>query len=350
MNKVDYLIIGQGVAGTMLAFKAMERGKTFRVAGKELKKSSSYISSGIINPVTGRRIVKSWMIDTLLEEATYTYSKIGELLHENFITCSEITRLIADPEEENLWLSKMIDHKAFLDITEDAKYAKYFKDFLSAGKIRPALVVNIKKLLTRWEEFLKINHLLICQHVQPQDLLFKESGVEFGEYLFENVILADGHQGLSNNFFDFLPYKNAKGEVLHIRSALYKLKEMIKGATNIIPEDNDSYWVGSNYEWDAADNQPSEAGFNRIKKKLDGMVQFPYELISHKVGIRACSIDRKPYLGQHPQITKLWIMNGLGTKGISLAPYFSEHLLDHIEDGIPLMPEVDIARISTGKV
>ncbi len=346
MDKIDYLIIGQGIAGTMLSFNILERGNTCRVANTDLSMSSSYISAGVINPVTGRRSVKSWLIDQLLLAANTSYERIGELLNDNFITCHEITRLITDVEEENLWFSKVNDQQDFLDTVEDEmKYDPYFKNFRSIGKIKSAMVVDIKKLLIRWQEFLHTNHLLFDTLVKADQLKLSANGIQYKDCFFKNIIFADGYNGLSKHYFDFLPYKNAKGEVLHIKPDGYDLKEMIKSATNIIPENEHLYWVGSNYEWDSKDERPSKAGYDRIVKKLNSFTKFEYDVVDHTAGIRACSLDRRPYIGRHPDLENFWIMNGMGTKGVSLAPFFSVQLLDNIESGTPLMEEVDVKRV-----
>ena len=121
---------------------------------------------------------------------------------------------------------------------------------------------------------------------------------------------------------------------------------MIKGTSGIIPE-GDTFWIGSSYEWDSKSELPSKANYNRILKRFDQMSKFEYEIISHSAGMRACSVDRRPYIGRHPEIDAFWIMNGLGTKGMSLAPYFSLHLLNHIEENKPLIKTVDIKRMLT---
>jgi glycine/D-amino acid oxidase-like deaminating enzyme len=120
---------------------------------------------------------------------------------------------------------------------------------------------------------------------------------------------------------------------------------MVKASINIIPLKADQYWVGSNYEWDPKDDKPSEAIKENLISKLNRSVTFEYDVIDHKSAIRACTKDRKPYLGVHPDHSQLVIFNGLGTKGMSLAPYFAEHLFDHLEYNVPLMPEVDIKRV-----
>lgn len=345
MEKIDFLVVGQGIAGTTLSYNILNRHKTCHVVSDDISISSSYISAGVINPVTGRRIVKSWMIDELLESARKTYQGFAELLGENFVTSREITKLLSDVDEENLWLRKMDELPDFLAFDDDSeKYRQYFKDFRSVGKIKNALVVDIKKLLVKWEQFLQSRNLLIKVRIRPEELVSESEGIRFGGNLYNYVIFADGHSGISGYFFDFLPYKNAKGEVLHIRSGEYNLQEMIKGTSGLIPE-GDTYWVGSNYEWDSKTELPSKPNYDRILKRFQQMTDISFEFVSHSAGMRACSEDRRPYLGRHPEHSRFWIMNGLGTKGMSLAPYFSIHLLDHILLNAPLMHEVNIARI-----
>jgi len=343
----DFLIIGQGIAGTMLSFQALQRNKSFMVVDNSHNQSASLISSGVINPVTGRRIVKSWMVEELMEKAVKDYKAIEKILECPIIKFSSITRLLKDVEEENIWASKTLEEStSYLssDLNSD-NYQKYYKNFRSAGKIEPALVIDIEMLLNRWSEYLIINDKLIKVNIKPEDLQIQEDCVVFKDMQFSHVIFADGHSGISKYYFNFLKYENAKGEVLYIESDEYDLNEMVKSSINVIPLEDKVYWVGSNYEWNAIDDKPSEESKNQIINKLNRSAKFPYVIKDHKAAIRACTKDRKPYIGEHPDFPQLHLFNGLGTKGISLAPYFSSHLMDHIISGIPLMPDIDLKRL-----
>ena len=71
------------------------------------------------------------------------------------------------------------------------------------------------------------------------------------------------------------------------------------------------------------------------------------EVLEHEVGIRPTVIDRRPLLGKHPEFDNILIFNGLGTKGVMLAPYFAQHLVDFIEGNIlELEGEVNINRFN----
>lgn len=348
MNKIDYLVVGQGIAGTMASFEILKRGLSCKLVNTNIENSASYVSAGIINPVTGRRIVKSWLIDELFPFALKSYSEMGKLLDNDFIKAPEIYKLISDFDEENTWLLKANEPNSHLKNVEDDKtFHQYFKDFNIVGKINPALIVKIKVLLKAWAQYLLKIDCLIQENISPNDLQFLDDEIVYKDLKFNNVILADGHNGISNFYFNNLPYRNAKGEVLHIKSETYNLQHIVHGTTHIIPEENDTYWVGSNYGWDFKDDLPSKTTHDLLKEKLEKMVKFDYEIIDHVAAIRPCSHDRKPYIGRHSQHKNLWLLNGFGTKGISLSPYMSAHLIDHIENGTPLMPDVDIKRIKS---
>jgi len=56
-NHYDIIIVGQGISGTVLSNALMEQYQKVLVIDDGNKKAASKIASGVINPVTGRRIV-----------------------------------------------------------------------------------------------------------------------------------------------------------------------------------------------------------------------------------------------------------------------------------------------------
>ena len=102
--------------------------------------------------------------------------------------------------------------------------------------------------------------------------------------------------------------------------------------------------VGSTYNFH--DNEPvvTESSRKELEEKVNAITQFPYAVISQHWGIRPTTPDRRPILGEHPAMKSVFVLNGLGTKGVSLAPYFSEVLIRLTENRQSLNKEVDIER------
>jgi glycine/D-amino acid oxidase-like deaminating enzyme len=61
-------------------------------------------------------------------------------------------------------------------------------------------------------------------------------------------------------------------------------------------------------------------------------------------GVRLGSGDRRPLVGAHPHHSKIWLVNGLSTKGVSLMPWLAKETADALEGIKQLDPEIDIRR------
>ena len=77
MRKTEFLIVGQGISGTFLSWYLHKAGRSFIVIDNNDGSSSSRVAAGIINPVTGRRVVKTWMIDEIMPFAVNAYEEMG---------------------------------------------------------------------------------------------------------------------------------------------------------------------------------------------------------------------------------------------------------------------------------
>src|ERR1700733_7104712 len=81
----EVLIVGQGLAGTWLSWWLYQAGIPFNTIDKPDQDGASMRAAGLINPVTGRRMVTTWMIDELMSFAFGAYGEIGKFLNNTFI-------------------------------------------------------------------------------------------------------------------------------------------------------------------------------------------------------------------------------------------------------------------------
>lgn len=54
--------------------------------------------------------------------------------------------------------------------------------------------------------------------------------------------------------------------------------------------------------------------------------------------------DRRPVVGAHKDHPNLFILNGLGARGILNGNFFANHLYNHIENGLEILPEIQVDR------
>ena len=69
---------------------------------------------------------------------------------------------------------------------------------------------------------------------------------------------------------------------------------------------------------------------NELIEKIKESIDCNFEVIEHFAGVRPTVNDRKPLLGRHPIYSNLYILNGLGTRGVLLGPSMAKDLFDFI--------------------
>jgi len=106
----------------------------------------------------------------------------------------------------------------------------------------------------------------------------------------------------------------------------------------------DRYLVGSTYEWTDKTNTPTPEAKSELLEKLERLISCEFEVIDQRAGIRPTVVDRRPLVGQHPSHNSIYVLNGLGTRGVMIAPKAAKVLYKHLEQGVALEKEISIAR------
>jgi glycine/D-amino acid oxidase-like deaminating enzyme len=341
----DIIIVGQGICGTVLTSALMEQHQKVLVIDDGSKKAASKIASGVINPVTGRRIVKTWQIDTVMPAAVRMYQALEKKLGTSIVKQCNIINF--HPSEQM--------QKAFEDrIAEDPTYlstqplsntiAAAFDAPFGHTVIDPCWLIHLENLLHHCRQYLIEKNTLI------EDVFdFKKLGVTADQIVYKNytankIIFCEGAKGQNNPFFNQLPFAPNKGEALLVKINDLDSRFIYKKALSIVPWKDGIFWVGSNYEWDNYNDDPSPSFKEKTIAALNEWLTIPYEVIDHIAAIRPANTQRRPFIGMHPIYKNIGIFNGMGTKGCSLAPFFAEQFTSHILKQTTLDNEASIDR------
>lgn len=346
--RVDYLIIGQGICGTMLSWYLHKEGKSFIVIDNGNTESASKTAAGVINPVTGRRYVNSWMIDELIPFAKNAYAELGNLLDTELIHQKDIIDFFPSAQMRDAFVNRITEDDTYLHTYPDQNhFNQYFNYPFGCGIIRPVQLVNTSLLLASWHNKLSLLQSILVEEFDVAQLEIKEDAVSYKGISASKIIFCDGIKSLDNPWFKLLPFSAVKGEALIIKSPELTNEHIFKIGLMLIPLGvKDYYWLGSNYIWDFEDDKPTEAFYNKTVNHLKHWLKVPFEVKFHKSAVRPATLERRPFVGLHPQHASIGILNGMGTKGISLAPYFAYQLTKHLVYGFPINPEVDVHRFS----
>ena len=104
------------------------------------------------------------------------------------------------------------------------------------------------------------------------------------------------------------------------------------------------FWLGSNYLWEFEHENPTQEFYIQAEQLLQSWLKLPFKILEHRASVRPATIERRPFVGFHPKFHSVGILNGMGTKGCSLAPFFAKQLSENISSDKPILSEASISR------
>lgn len=343
----DYIIIGQGICGTVLSWNLLKAGKKVLVIDEPQKFSSTRVASGIINPVTGRRVVTTWMIEELLPFAWNAYSEIGNDIGETII---EQKNTIAFPPSAQMletYQKRANEANTFIQRFEEDEEQLHecFNFAFPAYAINPTYLIYLHPLLNSWRKKLIESNSLLEEKFDDAQLIIHNNSVQYKNITAEKIIFCNGVNTFQNSYWKNLPYVFNKGQALIADIPNLPVSYIYKyGAVTFAPWYYNLWWIGSSYENDFETPEPTGIFYKSTVASLKNILKIPFTIKDHLAALRPAVIERRPFVGLHPNHSSIGIFNGMGTKGCSLAPYFAHQLTQYLVNNIFLDPLADVKR------
>ena len=347
MKKLDYIIVGQGIAGSLLAHKLLKADKKTLLINDEFLPTSSQVAGGIFNPITGKNLDKTWLADKLFPYLKSYYSLLEKELNTAFFHETNLYRPFANEQQQRhfLRLTDEYDLANYIKIIQ-AQNADYQQVTNNLGGLYTASSgwVNVPKMIENFKQYFIKKEIYRAEKFDYKALEISENQVIYKDITAKKIIFCEGFYASQNPFFNWIPFNFAKGETLLAEVENYTITEVINQGSWIIPLGEGKCRFGSTYIWDKLDWQITENSRELITDKINKFLLPSYTIISQEAGIRPTTKDRRPFMGNHPAHNNVYVFNGLGTKGVSLAPYFAEEMLCFLEKNKVLMPDANIER------
>ncbi len=339
-----YIIVGGGIAGWNLAWELRKRNRRFIVFDTG-KNNSTLASAGLYNPVILKRFTPAWKATEFLDYALLQYRSAEMYYGKQIVYPFKIYRKIQSAGEQNQW-DAASQHPELKKYMRDIVFEKIpgIEAPFGFGVLENTGMVDTASLLEHWKNELRRDQRLLEQNFDHAQLQFHDGYVEYQGLRALNIIFAEGFGMKKNPFFQDLPMTGTKGEALIVQ--LEKpLQVIVKSNIFLAPVPGQTQTIaGSTYDWTDKSVEPTAKAREHLTEKLKVLYRLPFKITGQKAGIRPTVKDRRPLLGNHPLHRNIWLFNGLGTRGIILAPKLASTLLDHIEFNFPLLPETDIRR------
>jgi len=344
--KINFLILGQGLSGSLLALELMRRQRRVVVVDNG-RENASQVSAGLINPVTGMRLVKSADVDSLLPEARRCYRLLSDDFRQAFFQEKPMLRIFRNPAERDQALLRL----------NDPGYRDYLGELHPPGRLDIGFKAPFGFLEQRQTGHLLTESLLeclknffierSCYRLAEMDYRDIELSpvLKWQDLYPEQIVFCEGYRTAANPWFSWLPFQPAKGEILTLEHQIALPDRIVNFGHWLIPQGSGRIRVGATFDRNRPDTAPTESGKNELLSALGRMApDLTVGVVDHRANVRPGTQDKQPFLGVHPKLRRLAVFNGFGARGSLSIPAYSRQLADFLLKDIPVPQRCDIRR------
>jgi glycine/D-amino acid oxidase-like deaminating enzyme len=341
--QVDFLIVGQGLAGTLLAQALRARGQKVAVVDNGWKSAASQVAAGLMTPLTGRRFT---LTPAYPELFTFAERRLTEL---GVFRPTSVYRMFADDEQKEKGQKRaaMPAYAPFIErvTSGQGELDAGLTDSLGGVLMRGAWV-DLKKLLADERARLEADGSLVVADFEPAEVQLLADGVLWRTIQARGVVYCDGYKSAQRGPFAYLPWQPAKGEALSLRSDAPQKPFILNREGWALPLGQGLWRTGTNWAWEQLDEVPTEVQREKLLKRFRGYFgqEVTVEVTAHVAGVRPCTSDNLPFLGTHPTEPHTHLFNGLGPRGTVWAPTLAEEMAAYLMAGQPIRPGCDLRR------
>ena len=340
----DVIVVGQGLAGSALAWQLQAAGQRVLVIDALEPVTSSSIAAGLITPIAGQRLVKDARFETFMSTARELYSSVEQQTGRSVFHDRTALRLFRSEDERSKWNERR----------QNPEYQSFVVNPQPASLIDPELLdaehggVALRAAQLDVKAFLDVcRSVLTCQQQSIDwrtDVEIGSDNMSVGDHTCRFMIACEGHRGSANPYFGAVPFKSVKGDILTVRfdkplPGINLHREIWLAPTS----EPGSFRVGATYDRDYTSLEPDPVARRWIEERLKAFIKVPYEVIDHSAAVRPVLGSDRVLIGFHPDHKQLGFFNGLGSKGALQAPWYAEKLMQALVHGVALPTDIDIA-------
>lgn len=309
-------IVGNGLAGSLLAWTLLEHGANIQIYGDK-QTNASRVAAGIINPVIGQRFTLAEHTPNMLAFAGAFYRNIEKSLHISCYHPTPMQRLFSSQKEQGNCKRRQ----------KNVKYASFF----TKNDISSRLHAEHSGVVQQQTAWLDTNILLDALHLEFE----RKNIIHYNTFTPHAsnapTIYCEGYQMKDNPLFSWLPLQPAHGEIITCSTEKALPHDIINKSKWLLPTDEHSCRIGATY--DTHISAPTVQATSKHQLLTFAHQLFKtnpqFKVIQHQAGIRPTTLDKQPFIGLHPKHQNNAIFNGFGSRGSLMIPWYADLLVNN---------------------
>jgi len=350
-SSVDTLILGQGIAGSLLAWMLIHNGQKVSVIDDAHRSSSSRVAAGLVNPLAGMRFNRRPEMGDWQRASDRCYAGLAAEFGKRFFHSLPMLRLFRSCQQRRFHARRLNDpasRKLLGKVFEARDCPEQIHAPQGGFTQQQTGYVDLPSLLGALRSWLQESGSLRTLELPYEKIDLAGGRIRAAGLNAQRLVFCDGARLRFNPWFSNLPLAPDKGEILNLRVDGWQTGHIINGAYWVLPLENGELRLGATHEHHQLDNEPTRAGAKELLAGLDAMLLSAPQrkVVQHQAGIRPATRDRYPLLGHHPEHPQLWVFNGFGARGALTVPWYAECMTRHLLEGVPIPAEADIRRFA----
>lgn len=344
--EANNLVIGQGLAGSAMAWTLHHAGQSVMIVDRGEPATASRVSAGLITPLTGKKLVRLDDFVEYWQAARTFYKRIEEATGQQFFDEGPMLRLFHNEVSRTGFLAKSDPYVAKSVQSWNGRLQE--KGQTQHGiSMEPAGRLNVRKYQQVTRQYFEDRDSFVQGEVetlengslgQPMEVIVGGISIKA-----ERAIFCSG--AASSQQFPEVPNNRSRGDILEVSIPNYQRKEVVHRSVWVAPQSGGRQLVGSTYDWKNLGNEPTTEGKEEVLVQLSRMVEGSVEVFGQRAAVRPTMKDFEPVIGQHPERKNIFILNGLGSKGVLRAPLLADRLLGKMEEHLEVPEKLDYSRL-----
>ncbi|MFT3748390.1 MAG: FAD-dependent oxidoreductase [Agriterribacter sp.] len=324
--QTEYLVIGGGIAGTLISYELMKLNRSVAVIDNTSAVKASTVAGAILNPVN----IKQWSIAKdyrhYIAEALDSYAALQHLLNIPVISEIPIITFDAPATREDILIQPFLHNLT----GKDAVFINNaFTTPFTTQIIAPAFQIHAESLLNAWQKYLLTQNAFLDEYFEAEKLSITNQMVMYKHIRAAKIIFCEGAVAIQNPLFNNLPFTKNRGEALLVSIPGLPEKFIYHNGIRLIPTGNRLFWCGTNYSWNYTDLIPDAEWRKQTEKTLAHWLKIPFSIEDHIVAERPTTAGQQPLMLMHESLPA-YMFNGLGTKGFLMAPLLAKEFVNKI--------------------
>lgn len=346
--KVDCLVFGQGLAGSAFVQQCIQAGKSVFVVKDPTFKTASKVAAGLYNPLSGQKLHLPKKGDLLFEALVPFYKSSEEWLKTKILYPTPIYRAFSNEEQKNYFFdhANEFGHEKWHEnnpILEN-RASELLANEYGGIEVKEGGFVDIPAYLDAVEQYLISKNAIEFESYKATSFIQIDSGYKYNNIEAKHVVFAMGVGFDSNDWFKWLPILGLKGDVFELTFESHSFDFILNRELFVLPFKENCYKAGSTYRRKFDDNKLDEIGKSTLEHGLNKILKVPYRILKHESAVRPTAGDHHPIIGEHPTVKNMYCLNGLGSKGVTLAPYATKQLFDAVFSKKEIDAQLNISR------